>query len=96
MKPKWLLFRSENRVFGGLGNTKFDDGFGWNLDLLLGLWIKAGARFPLLLHELAETRQDKFAILFNFFVSQYAERIEEYSGGSFIGLRRTKRSGSPG
>jgi hypothetical protein len=47
-----------------LWQHKFDDSLGWNLDLLLRLWIKTRARFPLLLHQLAETGQDKFAILF--------------------------------
>ena len=58
---------------------------GWNLDLLLRLWIKP-VRLPFLLHQLAKTGQDKFAILFNLFVGQRAERIEEYSSCSFVGL----------
>ena len=53
-----LLLDPQNRVLCGLGNTKFDDGLGWNLDLLLRLWIKARARLPLLLHQLAKTGQD--------------------------------------
>jgi len=73
-------------VLCGLGNTKFDDGLCWNLDLLLRLWIKARARLPLLLHQLAKTGQDKFAVLFNLFVGERAERIQEYSSGSFVGL----------
>ena len=81
-----LLLYPQNRVLCGLGNTKFDDGLGWNLDLLLRLWIKAGARLPLLLHQLAKTGQDKFAVLFNLFVGERAERIQEYSGDSFVGL----------
>ena len=81
-----LLFYPQNRVLCGLGNTKFDDGLGWNLDLLLRLWIKARARFSLLLHQLAKTGQDKFAVLFNLFVGERAERIEEYSSSSFVGL----------
>jgi hypothetical protein len=32
-------------------------------------WIKAGACLPLLLHQLAKTGQDKFAVLFNLFVA---------------------------
>ena len=81
-----LLLYPQNRVLCGLGNTKFDDGFGRNLDLLLRLWIKAGACLPLLLHQLAKTGQDKFAVLFNLFVGERAKRIEEYSSGSFVGL----------
>src|SRR3981081_1701816 len=50
------------------------------------LGIKARARLPLLLHQLAKTRQDKFAVLFNLFVGERAERIQEYSSGSFVGL----------
>jgi hypothetical protein len=45
---------SQNPIFRGFGNTKFDDGLGWNLDLLLRLWIETLARFPLLLHQLAK------------------------------------------
>ena len=56
--PRLLLY-PQNRVLCGLGNPKFDDGLGWNLELLLRLWIKARARLPLLLHQLAETGQDK-------------------------------------
>ncbi len=81
-----LLLYPQNRVLCGLGNTKFDDGLGWNLNLLLRLWIEARARFPLLLHQLTKTRQEKFAILFNLFVGERAERIEECSSGSFVGL----------
>jgi hypothetical protein len=82
----YLLLYPQNRVLCGLGNTKFDDGLGWNLDLLLRLWIKARARLPLLLYEFPKTRQDKFAVLFNVFVGERAERIQEYSSGSFVGL----------
>src|ERR1700738_143959 len=82
----YVLLSPQTRVLCGLGNTKFDDGLGWNLDLLLRLWIKARARLPLLLHQLAKTGQDKFAVLFNLFVGERAERIEKYSSGSFVGL----------
>ena len=85
-KVPWLLLYPQNSVLCGLGNTKFDDGLGWNLDLLLRLWIKARARLPLLLYEFAKTGQDKFAVLFNLFVRDVAERIEKYSSGSFVGL----------
>jgi hypothetical protein len=52
----------------------------------LRLWIKTRARFPLLLHQVAETGQDKFAILFDLFVGDRAKSIQEYSRGSFAGL----------
>jgi hypothetical protein len=52
----------------------------------LRLWIKARARLPLLLHQLAKTGQDKFAVLLDLFVGERAERIQEYSSGSFVGL----------
>jgi hypothetical protein len=81
-----LLLRTENRVLRCFGDAKFDDGLGWNLDLLLRLWIKAHARLPLLLYEFAKTGQDKFAVLFNLFVGDVAERIEKYSSGPFVGL----------
>ena len=82
----YLLLYPQNRVLCGLGNTKFDDGLGWNLDLLLRLWIKARARLPLLLHQLTKTGQDKFAVLFNLFVGERAECIEKYSSDPFVGL----------
>ena len=72
--------------FAPLATRNFDDGLGWNLDLLLRLWIKARARLPLLLYEFAKTGQDKFAVLFNLFVGDVAERIQEYSSRSFVGL----------
>ena len=50
-----------------------------------------GARFPLLLHQFAEAGQDKFAVLFGRFVSESAERIEEYSSGLLIGLALLRR-----
>jgi AAA+ ATPase superfamily predicted ATPase len=50
----------------------------------LRLWIKARARLPLLLHKLAKTGQDKFAVPFNLFVGECAERIEKYSSGFFV------------
>jgi len=40
-----LLLYPQNPVLCGLGNPKFDNGLGWNLDLLLRLWIKTRARF---------------------------------------------------
>ena len=85
-KAPRLLLNPQNPILCGFGNTKFDHGLGWNLDLLLRLWIKTRTRFPLLLHQLAETGQDKFAGLFNLFVGNRAERIQEYSRGSFVGL----------
>src|SRR5215831_12964032 len=83
--PKLLLY-SENCVLRRLGDSEFDYGLGWNLDLLLRFGIEARARFPLLLHQLAEAGQDKFAVLFGRFVSESTERIEEYSSGSFVGI----------
>ena len=62
--------------------TWLDNDLGWNLDLR----IKARTRLPLLLHQLAKTGQDKFAVLFNLFVGERAERIEKYSSGFFVGL----------
>jgi hypothetical protein len=60
----------QNGILCDLGNTKFDNGLGWNLDLLLRLGIKTRARFPLLLHQFAETWQDKFAVLFDLFIGK--------------------------
>ena len=76
----------QNPVLCGLGNPKFDDRLGWNLDLLLRLWIETRARLPLLLYEFAKTGQDKFAVLFYLFVGERTKSIQEYSRGSFVGL----------
>ena len=81
-----LLLCPQNRVFYGLGDSEFDDGLGWNLDLLLRLGIEARASLPFLLYELAKAGQDEFAVLFNLFVCERAERLQEYSSGSFVGL----------
>ena len=81
-----LLLYSEDRVLRRLGDSEFNDGLGWNLDLLLCPWVEAGASLPLLLHQLAKPRQDEFTGLFNLFICECAERIEEYSRGSFVGL----------
>jgi hypothetical protein len=84
--PAILLLHPQNPVFCRLCDSEFDDCLGWNPDLLLRLRIKARARFPLLLYELAKTGQDKFAVLFNRFVREVAERIEEHSSDSFVGF----------
>jgi hypothetical protein len=86
-----LLLYSQNRVLYRLGDSEFDDGFGWNLDLLLCIRIEAYAGLPFLLYELAKTGQDKFAVLFDLFVREVAERIEEYSSGPFVGLRGSSK-----
>ena len=62
-----------------LGDSEFHDGFGWNFDFLLCLWIDARTRLPLLLHQFAKTGRNEFAVLFDRFVREVAERIEEYS-----------------
>jgi hypothetical protein len=81
-----LLFDSQNPVLGRFGDTKFNNGLGWDLDLLLRLWVEPDASLPFLLNELAEAGQDEFAVLFDRFVGEGAERVEEYSSGSFVGL----------
>jgi hypothetical protein len=78
-KAPWLLLYPQNPVLCGFGK-------GWNLDLLLRLGIKTHARFPLLLHQLAKTGQDKFAGLFNLFIGERAQSIQEYSRGFFVSL----------
>jgi hypothetical protein len=82
-----LLLHPKNCVFCRLGDSEFDDGFGWNLDLLLRFRIEADASLPFLLYELAKAGQDEFAVLFDLFVREIAQRIEEYSSGSFVGIR---------
>ena len=81
-----LLFYPQNRVLCRLGDSEFDDDLGWNLDLLLRLWIKARTCLPFLLHTLATTGQNEFAVLLDRFVGEVAKCIEEYSSGSFVGL----------
>jgi hypothetical protein len=88
---KRLLLYPQNRVFCRLGDSEFDDGLGWNLDLLLCLRIEASTCFPLLLYKLPEAGQDEFAVLFDLLVCELAERIEEYSSGSFVGLRGSRQ-----
>ena len=48
------------------------------------LGIEACTCLPLLLHQLAKTGQDEFAVLLDLFVCERAERLEEYAGGLFI------------
>jgi hypothetical protein len=81
-----LLLYSENCVLCHLGDSEFEHGFGWNPDFLLRLGIKAHARLPLLFDQLAKAGQNEFAVLFGRFVSEGAQRIEEYSSGLLIGL----------
>ena len=49
------------------------------------LRIEARTRLPFLLYELAKTGQDEFALLFDLFIGEGAECIEEYSSGFFVG-----------
>jgi hypothetical protein len=84
--PARLLLYPKDRVSCRLSDSEFDDSLGWNLDFLLRLRIEAGARFPLLLYELAKTGQDEFSILFDRFVGEVAERIEEYASRCFVGF----------
>jgi len=50
-----LFLHSENRISCRFGNTKFDNDFGWNLDLLLRLGIDSSACLSLLFDELTKT-----------------------------------------
>ena len=84
--PARLLLYPQNRVLCRLGDSEFDSGLGWNFNLLLRLRIEARASLPFLLYELAKSRQDEFSVLFDRFVGERAERIEEYSSGSLGGL----------
>ena len=77
---------SQNPVFRRLGYPEFDDGLGWNLDLLLRLRIEADPSLPFLLYQLAKSGHHEFAAPFDLFVSKRAQRMEEYSGDSFVGF----------
>jgi hypothetical protein len=81
-----LFLCPKNRVLCRLADSEFDDGLGGDLDLLLRLWIEAYPPLPLLLCELTKAGHDEFAVLFNLFGCERAERLEEYSSGSFVGL----------
>ena len=81
-----LLLYSENCVLCHLRDSEFEHGFGWNPDLLLRFGIKTRASLPLLFDKLAKARQNEFAVLFDRFVSEGAQRIEEHSSGLLIGL----------
>ena len=81
-----LLFYSDNCVICHFGDAEFEHGFSQNPDLLLDVGIKARARLPLLFHQLAKAGQNEFASLSGRFVSESAERIEEYSSDLLIGL----------
>src|SRR5271165_304636 len=81
-----LLLCPQNRVLCHLGDSELDDGLSRNFDLLLCLRIEAHASLPFLLYELAKAGQDEFAFLFDRFVGEVAERIEEYSSGLFVCL----------
>ena len=50
------------------------------------IWIDAGSRFPLLLHELAKAGQNELAVLLDLLVGEVGERVEECSGGSFVSV----------
>jgi len=54
--------------------------------ILLRLGIKTRARLPLLFHQLAKAGQNEFAVLFDLFVREAAERFQEYPGGFLAGL----------
>ena len=81
-----LLLCPQNRVLCHLGDSELDDSLSRNLDLLLCLRIEAHTSLPFLLYELAKAGQDEFAFLFDRFVGEVAERVEEYSSGLLVGL----------
>jgi len=69
LPPKLLLY-PQNRVLRRLGDSEFDDCFGWNLDFLLRLRIEAHASLSFLLYQLAEAGYHELAFLLNLFVSE--------------------------
>ena len=88
-----LLLCPQNRVLCHLGDSELDNSLSRNLDLLLCLRIEAHASFPFLLYELSKAGQDEFAFLFDRFVGEVAERVEEYSSGLLVGLSRCSERG---
>src|SRR6478609_3779845 len=68
---------SEHRVLCGFRDSQFHHGFRGNLELLTGLRIDAGTRFPLLLYELTDSGNDEFALLLGLVVSDLRELGEE-------------------
>ena len=88
-----LLLGPENRVLCDLGDSEFERGFSWNLDLLLRLGIKAGADLPLLFDQLAKAGQDEFAVLFSLLVREGTPAYREILQLSFyrsVSLRRVR------
>jgi hypothetical protein len=92
-KGSELLLYAEHCVLCRLSDSEFEHGFGWNLDLLLSLGIKPCACHPLLFDQLAKARQNEFTRLFDRFVGERAEGIEESSSSLLIGLGRFSKSG---
>jgi hypothetical protein len=48
--------------------------------------LKPVRAFLFLLHQLAKSGQDKFAVLLNLFIGKRAKSFQEHSRGSFVGL----------
>jgi len=63
--PK-LLFYSENRVLRRLGDSEFEDGLGWNPDLLLRLGIKARPRSSFLFQPFSGSHSSVLSFLGSF------------------------------
>ena len=79
-------FLTPKTPFSRLGHTKFNDRLGWNLDLLLRLWIKTRCALSFSASRACQNRARQFHVLLNLFVGDVAERIEKYSSDSFVGL----------
>jgi len=62
-----------------LWQLEFDDGLGWDPDLLLRLGVETRPRLSLLFYQFPKSGQDEFAVLFDLFVGQGTERIEKHS-----------------
>jgi len=86
MRRGELFLDPQNRILCRFGDPEFDYGLGWNFDFLLRLGIETRAGLPLLLHELAKPGQNEFPALFDLFVGDGAQRLEEYSSGFLVCL----------
>jgi hypothetical protein len=82
-----LLFYPQKRVLCGLSDSEFDDSLSGILSFCCVLGLKPVRAFLFCFTNFPKTRQEEFPVLLDRFVGEVAERIKEYSSGSFVGLR---------
>ena len=80
-----VLFLPEDGILSGFDDSKFQDSFGRNLNLLTGLWIAANPGLPVGEFELADSRNSED--VFGFTIGQGGKFIEKLHH-SFLGESR--------